>query len=100
MTRERNYPIKRLLYMVAIFIVLAVTTYYAYNVIAVEIVQKQVEAEHEALMLEKAELEDELKNVSDPKYIEQQARTQLRMISPGEVLYILPDMQKEQNENN
>ena len=91
---------KKMFYLVSVLLVLAVTTYYAYNVIAVEIVQNQVEAEHKALLMEKARLEEELKNVSDPKYIEQQARTQLRMIFPGEVLYILPDKQEEKNEGN
>jgi len=91
---------KKMFYLVSVLLVLAVTTYYAYNVIAVEIVQNQVEAEHKALLMQKARLEEELKNVSDPKYIEQQARTQLRMIFPGEVLYILPDKQEEKNEGN
>jgi len=32
----------------------------------------------------------ELENVNNPEYIEQQARSQLRLVMPGEVLYILP----------
>jgi len=91
---------KKMFYLVSVLLVLAVTAYYAYNVIAVEIVQNQVEAEHKALLMQKARLEEELKHVSDPKYIEQQARTQLRMIFPGEILYILPDKQEEKNEEN
>lgn len=100
MTRVRMNQTKKMFYLTAVMIALAVTTYYAYNVIAVEIAQNKVNAEHTALVMEKVRLEEELKNVSDPKYIEQQARTQLRMIFPGEVLYILPDKQEEQNENN
>ena len=59
--------------------------------------QKQVEAEHEALLQEKIKLEEELNHVMDPKYIEQQARTQLRMIYPGEILYVLPDKPEDEN---
>lgn len=34
-------------------------------------------------------LEDELSRIKSPEYIEQQARNQLRMIYPGERLYII-----------
>ena len=33
----------------------------------------------------------EKKEVIDPDYIEDQARKQLKMVKPGEILYILPD---------
>ena len=40
-------------------------------------------------------LKEELKNVNDLDYIEEQARIQLRMIKPGEILYITDDDLKE-----
>lgn len=36
-----------------------------------------------------AQLEDELSRIKSPEYIEQQARNQLRMIYPGEILYVI-----------
>ncbi|HZK62343.1 MAG: septum formation initiator family protein [Peptostreptococcaceae bacterium] len=90
----------RLFYLGAVIIALIVIVIYAYNVIAVEMYQNQIEAEKQQLTEQKIKLEDELKNVRDPKYIEQQARTQLRMIFPGEILYILPEKPKENNEDN
>ena len=36
------------------------------------------------------ELEEELTRVDETDYIEQQAREQLHMIKPGEILYLLP----------
>ena len=45
------------------------------------------------LLEQKARLEGEIANVSTDEYVEQQARTHLRMIKPGEVLYILPEIQ-------
>lgn len=98
MTRGLKRNRTRFFYLGAAIIALIIVSFYAYNVIAVEIYQNQVEAENKALMLQKARLEEELKNVSDPKYIEQQARTQLRMIFPGEILYILPEKTEENNE--
>ncbi|HZK88378.1 MAG TPA: septum formation initiator family protein [Anaerovoracaceae bacterium] len=90
----------RLFYSGAVIIALIVIIIYAYNVIAVEMYQNQIEAEKQQLTEQKIKLEDELKNVRDPKYVEQQARTQLRMIFPGEILYILPEKTKENNEDN
>lgn len=84
----------------AVIAAVIVVAIYAYNIIAVELYQKQVEAENQALTNQKLKLQEELKNVSDPKYIEQQARTQLRMIFPGEILYILPDKTEENNGDN
>jgi len=53
--------------------------------------QKALEEENSALLLEKEALKDELENVSDKEYIEEQARIQLKLIKPGEILYILDD---------
>ena len=36
-------------------------------------------------------MKKEKKEVIDPDYIEDQARKQLKMVKPGEILYILPD---------
>lgn len=99
MTRGKIKNRKRIFYLGAVIVALIVVVIYAYRVIAVELYQSQVEEERNRLLSEKAELEEELKNVQDPKYIEQQARTQLRMIFPGEVLYILPEKTEEKNDN-
>jgi cell division protein FtsL len=88
----------RLFYLGFIGIALIVIVIYAYNVITLEIYQSQIEAENQQLIQEKHDLEQELNNVKDPKYIEQQARTQLKMIFPGEILYILPEKNEEDNE--
>ena len=47
--------------------------------------------------LEKAQLELELQKVNDLNYIEEQARKQLNMVKPGEVLYI-KDKSKQDEE--
>lgn len=60
--------------------------------------QKALKEQNEALLLEKESLKDELENVSDKEYIEEQARIQLKLIKPGEILYILDD-DKEKEED-
>ena len=46
--------------------------------------------EQQALKQQKAELQKELENAETPENIEAQARQQLRLIKPGEVLYMFP----------
>ena len=62
----------------------------AWNLVSVNVQYKDVLSENETLKQQKAELEEELSNTSDPDYIEQQARSQLKMIRPGERLYVFP----------
>ena len=58
---------------------------------------KALEAKNQELLLEKESLKEELDNVNDAEYIEEQARVQLKLIKPGEILYIL---QNDENEGD
>ena len=49
----------------------------------------EAEARLEALKVRIELLESELQRVTSDEYIEQQARSQVRMIFPGETLYIV-----------
>ncbi len=49
-----------------------------------------VQSKLDALNRKKAELKVELLLVNSDEYVEQQARNQLHMIKPGEILYIIP----------
>ena len=51
----------------------------------------RVQAQLEQLEKRRSELENELLQVNSDEYVEQQARSQLHMIRPGEVLYIVPN---------
>lgn len=44
-----------------------------------------------ALEKQRDELKEELKNVDDPEYIREQARKQLNLLNPGEILFIFDD---------
>jgi len=86
-TAKRNR--RRLVYLV-VFIVIAiliVTT--AFNIITLKM--EQAKARDELLQLNemKARLQEEISHIDSEEYIEQQARQQLKMIFPGETLYIL-----------
>lgn len=68
------------------------------NIFVLQAEKKALTEEKEALLLEKESLQDELESVSDTEYIEEQARIQLKLIRPGEILYILDDEKKDKED--
>lgn len=78
------------IYTAICFIIIAVIGLYTYNILAIQKERAEVLQETADLEKEKKELTEELANVDTPEYIEQQARAVLRMIKPGEYLYVLP----------
>ncbi|KYO66092.1 FtsB family cell division protein [Thermovenabulum gondwanense] len=57
--------------------------------------QKLKESINEALQ-EREQLEKELSRLNDKSYIEKIAREQLRLVKPGEYIYIISDEDKKQ----
>ena len=49
-----------------------------------------------ALEKQRDELKEELTNVDDPEYIKEQARKQLNLLNPGEILFLFDDEQGEE----
>lgn len=70
------------------------------NIFDLRAEQKALAAEQETLAVEKKSLEEELDNINDYDYIEEQARMQLKLIKPGEILYILDDNTDETEEDS
>lgn len=92
LTAKRNR--RRLIYTAIFIIIIAVIGLSIFNIISLKLEQDRVNEENEALRLKKERLTEELANVDNPEYIEQQARRQLRLLMPGEILYILPETEK------
>ena len=59
------------------------------NVLELSIEQHNLKKENASLKEKKAALEQEFENINDKNYIEQQARKQLNMVKPGEIVYII-----------
>ena len=51
-----------------------------------------------ALEKQRDELKEELTNVDDPEYIREQARKQLNLLNPGEILFLFDDEQGVEGE--
>jgi cell division protein FtsB len=80
---------RRLVYFAVFLIMVGVIVASAFNIINLKITEAQTLKEKQALLDQKSRLERIYSQVNSPEYIEQQARQQLRMIRPGEILYIL-----------
>ena len=80
--------------MLALFLVVALaglfTVRSVQRMVALTQERARVQAQLDELEKRRSELENELLMVNSDEYVEQQARSQLHMIRPGEVLYIVP----------
>ena len=85
---------------VIVVVLIAVLGVSVKNIFDLRAEQKALNEEHKALTSEKEALEEELKNVNDYDYIEEQARIQLKMIKPGEIMYILEDEQEDNEQTD
>lgn len=81
---------KRLIYFCVVVGIMLVIGVSIFNVYSLHNEYNDMAAQNKALKEQKQDLTQELGNVNNPEYIEQQAREQLKMVKPGEVLYVLP----------
>jgi len=81
---------RRLIYLVVVTAALLLVFFTARNIVGLKMEERELLQEQRDLEARKAELEEELTRVDETDYIEQQAREQLHMIKPGEILYLLP----------
>lgn len=78
-------------YLLMALIVLSIVGFSVFRIVDLKLEERQLLAQQEALIQEKEKLKEQLANVNNPEFIEQEARKQLKLIMPGETLYILKD---------
>lgn len=78
-------------YLMMALIVLSVAGFSVFRIIDLKMEEHQLLAQQEALIQEREKLKEQLANVNNPEFIEEEARKQLKLIMPGETLYILKD---------
>lgn len=88
---------RRLIYLAVAAVALVAVFFTARNVITLKLEERELLQEQRELEARKEELQEELTRVDEQDYIEQQAREQLHMIKPGEILYLLPEHDKEKD---
>ena len=82
--------ITKMIILILLIWAIAFAALQVYNMYRINADYKKVLLENTKLKKERESLKEELKHVNEPEYIEQQAREQLKMVKPGEVMYILP----------
>lgn len=87
--------ITKVIILILLIWAIAFAALQVYNMYRINADYKKVLIENTKLKKERESLKEELKHVNEPEYIEQQAREQLKMVKPGEVMYILPQNEKK-----
>lgn len=57
--------------------------------------KKETQAGLDALLQQQGSLQNELTQLEDEEYVEQEARSELHMIYPGEIMYVVPVEEEE-----
>ena len=98
--RKEQRRRRRMAYIFVIVLLLAVTAWMARSIVELKAEQRDLEAKQQELEQRKEELKEEQKKMNSDEYVEEQARQQLKMIKPGEILYVLPDDGSQTNDSN
>jgi len=93
--RQKSKHLRRkTVYVLVILMIIAAVALQAVNIISLNKERKNLETDQQNLKKEQARLQEELNNVNSWEYVEQQARQQLKLIMPGEILYVFPEITK------
>ncbi len=87
---------KHITYAVVIFCIIAAIGVSAINIISLKAEYKEALEVKNQLTEQKKAMEQQLKDSVKDKYIEEEARQQLRMVKPGETVFIVPNQQSVQ----
>ena len=88
-TRKSKVNKGRLAFAIIVLVLAIFVAVVVKNIIALHVEKSKLQRQETELKSKKEELTAELQNADDLEYIEEQARKLLKMIKPGEVLYIL-----------
>lgn len=87
--KKMHLNMSRLLFRVVIVVLVCVTVLSIRKIVLLRIEQSELKEQQKALKEKRAKLKNEFKNIDDKNYIEEQARKQLNMVKPGEILYMI-----------
>lgn len=91
MAIRKNRTRRRIMIGLVIVLILGLFSFSIFNIFSLKREQHDAEAQKKELMEEKKQLEKELEEVNDLSNVEEQARDQLRLIKPGETIFLFPD---------
>ncbi len=96
--KKMHLNMSRLLFRVVIAVLVCVSVMSVRKIVLLKMEQSELKAQQTSLKEKRAKLRNELKNIDDKNYIEEQARKQLNMVKPGEILYMIEKEKKKNKE--
>lgn len=91
MEKKIRYNWARIIIIITVICAIGYALFLAKDTVSLLKENSDLKKHNKQLIEEKKELTKELKNVNTPEYIEEQAKLQLKLIRPGETLFILGD---------
>lgn len=85
---------KNITYAVIILCIIAAIGVSLLNIVSLKAEYNEAKEINRQLTEQKKDLEQQLKDTKQDKYIEKEAREQLRMVKPGETVYIVPNQEE------
>ncbi len=96
--KKRKIKKRRIILTLVIFYLMIFFAYQSFQIISLKRQEKIQSQCLEELNKTKAEYQQQLEQVNSPEFIERIARENLRMIMPGEILYVDPETDENQND--
>lgn len=96
-TKNRNFEhaAHRLLLIAFVIVLICVVIKGVFSFVDLKAQQREAEEKYENMIAQKQELQETLEYINTPEYIEKTARDMLKMVMPGEILYVLKDSNGE-----
>ncbi|MBQ1524279.1 MAG: septum formation initiator family protein [Firmicutes bacterium] len=95
--RRRGFLIKAMC-VAAVMVAVLFAAFSTMDIFQLQEQKRQADEELQGLEHRKLGLEQELEIVESDEYVEQQARSELRMIYDGEVLYVVKDQETKEDQ--
>ena len=95
--KKKKLRVNVLRFSMTVFIVvlILVFAFSIKNIVGLHREHNRLEKEETGLSQQKAKLERELKHINDDNYIEEQARMKLKLVKPGEIIYVIGEDKKD-----
>ena len=87
--RQKRKKRRTLIVFLLVFVLMA--TMCGRDIIRLKAENRELKKQQVALEKQRDELKEELKNTGESEYIREQARKQLRLLNPGEILFTFDD---------
>ena len=95
--RRRQQRLKKSLLLIGMIVLFAVLfTMCGREIVRLKAENYELRKEQQELTAERDRLARELENVNDKEYIKDQARKQLRLLDPGEIMFVFEDEQEQE----